>query len=196
MTMEELNEVFPCAVIPLRIAKLLKDSGLEQAFQTIRDDYRVDYDDEYPASLDALGLISDFFEGDYDEEQGISSMYFSDRTIMEYYRLCKEEARLKKIPFQASAYVHKAEGNVRRWLDSSGCYYCDYQIKIDTEKQWGCGIAFLFDSDQFYEFYPLLYNMLGALNFYKRELPALRREVDALKRPFAIVPYQPKGGAA
>ena len=167
-----------------------------QAFQLIRDDYCADYDDEYPATFDALGLISDFFESDHDEEQGISTMYFSDQTLMEYYRLCREETRLKKIPFQASVYVRQAEMNVQKWLDSPDCYYCDYQLKIEPEKQWGCGIVFLFDSDYFNEFYPLIYNMLGALNFYKTNLPALRREVDALKRPFAIVPYEPKGAAA
>lgn len=196
MTMEELNEVFSCVMIPVRIAKLFKDKGMDQAFQLIRDDYCADYDDEYPATFDALGLISDFFESDHDEEQGISTMYFSDQTLMEYYRLCREETRLKKIPFQASVYVRQAEMNVQRWLDSPDCYYCDYQLKIEPEKQWGCGIVFLFDSDYFNEFYPLIYNMLGALNFYKTNLPALRREVDALKRPFAIVPYEPKGAAA
>ncbi len=196
MTMEELNEVFSCVMIPVRIAKLFKDKGMDQAFQLIRDDYCADYDDEYPATFDALGLISDFFESDHDEEQGISTMYFSDQTLMEYYRLCREETRLKKIPFQASVYVRQAEMNVQKWLDSPDCYYCDYQLKIEPEKQWGCGIVFLFDSDYFNEFYPLIYNMLGALNFYKTNLPALRREVDALKRPFAIVPYEPKGAAA
>ena len=196
MTMEELNEVFSCVMIPVRIAKLFKDKGMDQAFQLIRDDYCADYDDEYPATFDALGLISDFFESDHDEEQGISTMYFSDQTLMEYYRLCREETRLKKIPFQASVYVRQAEMNVQKWLDSPDCYYCDYQLKSEPEKQWGCGIVFLFDSDYFNEFYPLIYNMLGALNFYKTNLPALRREVDALKRPFAIVPYEPKGAAA
>ena len=196
MTMEELNEVFSCVMIPVRIAKLFKDKGMDQAFQLIRDDYCADYDDEYPATFDALGLISDFFESDHAEEQGISTMYFSDQTLMEYYRLCREETRLKKIPFQASVYVRQAEMNVQKWLDSPDCYYCDYQLKIEPEKQWGCGIVFLFDSDYFNEFYPLIYNMLGALNFYKTNLPALRREVDALKRPFAIVPYEPKGAAA
>lgn len=196
MTMEELNEVFSCVMIPVRIAKLFKDKGMDQAFQLIRDDYCADYDDEYPATFDALGLISDFFESDNDEEQGISTMYFSDQTLMEYYRLCREETRLKKIPFQASVYVRQAEMNVQKWLDSPDCYYCDYQLKIEPEKQWGCGIVFLFDSDYFNEFYHLIYNMLGALNFYKTNLPALRREVDALKRPFAIVHYEPKGAAA
>ena len=37
MTMEELNEVFSCVMIPVRIAKLFKDKGMDQAFQLIRD---------------------------------------------------------------------------------------------------------------------------------------------------------------
>ena len=55
MTMEELSEVFSQAIIPLRIAKLLKDKGQEQAFETIRDCYHIDDEDEFPALLDALG---------------------------------------------------------------------------------------------------------------------------------------------
>lgn len=196
MTMEQLCEVFSQSLIPLRVAKLLKDNGLEEAFQTIRDDYGVNDDDEYPATIEALALICDFFEGDYDEEQGISAMYFSDRTMMEYYRLCREETRLKNIPLHGSAYLHQAEMNAQRWLDAPDCYYCDYRLKIEPDEQWGCGITFLYDPDYFYEFYPLLHNMLGVLAFYKKTLPALRREVDALKRPFAIVPYEPKGAAA
>ena len=83
MTMEELNEVFSYVMIPVRIAKLFKDKGMDQAFELIRDNYCVDYDDEYSATFDALELISDFFESDHDEEQGISTMYFSDQTLMQ-----------------------------------------------------------------------------------------------------------------
>lgn len=193
MTMTELSEVFSLALIPLRIAKLLKDHGMDQAFEAIQNDYHVDDGDEYPASLDALGTISDFFEDNYEEEQSVATMYFSDQSIMEYYRLCREEARLKKIPLWESPYVSRAEMSVQRWLEAPGCYYCDYRLEIDPDKQWGCGIVFLYDSDYFYEFYPLFHNMLGALSFYKEALPDLRREVDRLKRPFAIVPYTPKG---
>jgi len=196
MTMEELDDVLSQALIPVRVAKLLKDNGMEQAFQVIRDGYLVDYYDEFPASIEALENISDYFEGDYNEDEDISTMFFSDQSIMEYYRLCQEETRIKKIRFEESVHVYKAAERVRGWLEAPGCYYCDYRLEIKPAEQWGCGILFLYDPNYFYEFYPLLYNMLGALSFYKESLPALRREVDELKRPFAIVPYDPKGAAA
>lgn len=196
MTMVDLQDRFFDALVVVRVAKLLKDHGREDAFQLIRDCYCADYDDEYPASIEALENISDFFRHDYDDESDMERMYFSDRAIMEYYRLCREDARLRKIPFEESPLVKKAEDYVQEWMNEPGCYYCGYGIKLDPEEQWGCGIIFDYSAYDFYEYYPLLQRMLHVLDFYRDELPTLRREVDALKRPFAIVPYLPKGGAA
>lgn len=195
MTMEELSEAIFQVLIPVRVAKLLKDNQADTAFEIVRDCYCVDYDDEYPASIDALENICDYFDHDCCEDEDAYFMYFSDRAIVEYYYLCREEARLKNIPLGESVHVYQAEKKVRHWLDVPGCYYCDYQLKVEPTEPWGCGIFFLYGYE-FYEFYPLLQRMLGVLNFYKQSLPALRREVDELKRPFAIVPYQPKGAAA
>lgn len=184
---------FEQITIPVRVAKLLKDNGMEQAFQTIRDRYCVNYDDKYSVLIDALENLCGHVDNDYDEEDMIATMYFSDQTIMEYYRLCLEEARLKKIPFSETPSVQRAEWNVREWMDAPGCYY---ELRIETQKEWGCGIVFEYDAEYFYEFYALLSRMLPVLVFYKESLPAFRWEVEQLKRPFAIVPYHSKGAAA
>lgn len=195
MIIQELQELLPQALVPVQVAKLLKTYGEEAAFQAVCRICSVDSNDEYAASIEALEHIYDFVERDYDEANDIEMMYFSDQTIMEYYRLCREDARLRKIPFEKSPLVRKAADHVREWLYEAECYYCGYELRIDPEKQWGCGIFFECFTEMFWEYYPLLRRLLNALAFFKAELPALRREVDALKRPFAIVPYTPKGAA-
>lgn len=195
MTMEELSENLSQALIPVRVAKLLKENGKDLAFEIAQGLYCVDPDDEFTASIEALENICDYFDHDCSEERDEYFMYFSDRTVMEYYRLCREEARLKKIPFEGSNHVLKAEWAVQRWIDEPGCFYCDYKLEAEPDRSWGCGIRFTYGYE-FFEFYPLLQRMLGVLDFYKQSLPALRQEVEELKRPFAIVPYEPKGAAA
>ena len=195
MTMDELAESFSQALIPVRVAKLLKENQKNLAFEIVRDLFCVDCDDEFSASIEALENICDHFDHDCSEDHSEYFMYFSDQTIMEYYQLCREETRLKKIPFEGSSHVLKAEWAVRRWMEVPGCFYCDHKLEAEPDKSWGCGIRFTY-SYEFFEFYPLLERMLGVLDFYTQSLPALRREVDELKRPFAIDPYDPKGAAA
>lgn len=196
MTMSDLSESIWELTIPVRVAKLLKENGMEQAFQNILEEYSIDCDGEYWVSIYALENLCDHVENDYDEQEEIVTMYFSDRTVMEYYRLCQDEARLTQVPFSETPSVKQAEENVRKCLDVPECYYCGYWLRVEPEEEWGYGIVFEYDASYFYEFYALLSRMVQVLVFYRENLPALRREVDQLKRPFAIVPYQPKGAAA
>ena len=177
------------------MAKLLKEHSKEDAFQLICHTCCIDSDFEYQACVNALENISDFFQSDCDEndDDDAEILYFSDRTMMEYYWLCREYARLKEISFDVCPYVRNAKKHAREWLYVNGCYYCSYELEIDLEKAWGCGIRFEYSTCEFWEFLPLLERMLEVLDFYKTELPKLRSEMEGLKRPYAlaVIPAEP-----
>lgn len=194
MTFSDFQDFFQRAVTGVQVAKLLWDHKKENAFQEVCAGCRVDEDCEHMTVVEALYNICDHVIGDDGEEEDVGFFYFSDRTMMDYFRLCREYARMKKIPFEECPPVKEAEAHIWDWLGVTDCYYCGYALKTDTEKSWGCGIRFEYDVEYFWEYYPLLQRMLEALAFFPEKLPALGREVDALKRPFAIVPYVPKGG--
>lgn len=196
MTMSDLNESFWQLTVSVRVAKLLKDNGMEQLFEGIRDRYAVDCDSEYWVAIEALENLCEYVESNYNEYDETGTMYFSDQTIMEYFRLSLEEARLKKIRFTQTPSVQRAIRSAKEWMEAPGCYYCAYLLKLRPKQEWGCGILFEYDGSYFCEFYALLSRMVQVLAFYRENLPALRREVDQLKKVFAIVPYQPKGAAA
>lgn len=196
MTFSDFQDFFPRAVTGVQVAKLLWDYQKRDAFKDVCTGSPIDEDCEYMTVIEALHSICDYVSSDDESDEEASYFYFSDQTIMEYYRLCQEYARMKGLPFGECTLVQEAANHVREWLEVIDCYYCGYELETDTEKQWGCGIRFLYDMDYFWEFYPLLQRMLKVLSFFQEKLPALRREVDATKRPFAIVPYEPKGAAA
>ena len=188
MNYEELAEIIRPALTPVRAALLLKQYGKDDVFQQICTYYAVNPDEDLSAYYDALAYISDYFEAsDADESSDdVASMYFSDRDMMEYYRLCREFARLNHLPFEECCPVLKAKSHVQEWMGADGCYYCGYTLQTDTTTEWGCGILFQYCVYEFWEFFPLLQRTLEALAFYKRELPALRHEVDDLKRNYAL----------
>lgn len=193
MKLSDLLDSFSSALAVVRVAKLLKDHNREGAFQMLCYTCCVDPDFEYQAYLNALENISDFYRSDCNEADDAEILYFSDRTMMEYYWLCREYARLKEIPFDVCPYVGNAKKHAREWLYVDGCYYCSYELEIDLEKKWGCGIWFTYYSSEFWEFIPLLERMLEVLDFYKAELSKLRSEVEGLKRPYAlaVIPAEP-----
>lgn len=193
MKLSDLLHSFPSALMVVRVAKLLKEHGREGAFQMVCHTCCIHSDFEYQSCIEALENISDHFEAEYHEDNETEILYFSDRGMMEYFQLCREYARLKKIPFEQCIYVRDAKGHAREWLYVNGCYYCTYELKLNPEEAWGCGIRFEYSTCEFWEFCPLLERMLEVLDFYKTELPKLRSEVEELKRPYAlaVIPAEP-----
>ena len=177
MKLSDLLHSFPSALMVVRVAKLLKEHGREGAFQMVCHTCCIHSDFEYQSCIEALENISDHFEAEYHEDNETEILYFSDRGMMEYFQLCREYARLKKIPFEQCIYVRDAKGHAREWLYVNGC----------------CGIRFEYSTCEFWEFCPLLERMLEVLDFYKTELPKLRSEVEELKRPYAlaVIPAEP-----
>ena len=191
MDISDLSESLIGILNMVRVAKALKDHGKGSAFQAISG-YPCDPYFEQEVCVRALEEMCCHFRADYDEENEIENLFFSDHSLMEYYRLCREHARLAQISFERSPWVARAVAHVREWLDVEDCYYCSYELKTEPGAEWGCGIQFQYDASYFWEFPFLALRMLAALAFYEWELPTLRVEVDRLKRPYALVLVPPK----
>lgn len=86
MKLSDLLDSFPSALMVVRVAKLLKQHGREDAFQMVCHTCYVHPDFEYQSCIEALENISDHFEAEYDEDNETEILYFSDRGMMEYFR--------------------------------------------------------------------------------------------------------------
>lgn len=173
MTLEEIHIIMPA----LYAIKKLHDVGRKDVIKQI--DGTVDADDFFALGYEAIEYISDYVFSYYSEYSGDSSFYFSDDSIMEYYRLCREYSKLKGISLKDNPYMKKAEDTVRENLDSS-CYYCYYRLKTKVNHRLAAGIVFYFSCD-FYEYESLVYRMADVIDFYRNEVCVLKDEVRRLK---------------
>ena len=141
MDISDLSESLIGILNMVRVAKALKDHGKGSAFQAISG-YPCDPYFEQEVCVRALEEMCCHFRADYDEENEIENLFFSDHSLMEYYRLCREHARLAQISFERSPWVARAVAHVREWLDVEDCYYCSYELKTEPGAEWAAASNF------------------------------------------------------
>lgn len=74
--------------------KMLYDNGREDILDIVDD--AIDSDNCFTFAMEALENVCDFVACNYNEERMVSSYYFSDESIMEYYRLCRKYSKDRK----------------------------------------------------------------------------------------------------
>lgn len=170
-------------------AKNLYDADRTDILCDIND--AIDSDNCYTFSLEALEHICDFVAADYNEEREVSSYYFSDESIMKYYRLCRKYSKQKGISLKENPYMQRAEQEVSEWLSSS-CYYCGYILQTKLNHEWASGIVFYYDVN-FFEFDALLERMVNIIDFFRCEVETLDNECETVK--FIAIPIEEKRAA-
>ena len=167
----------------LYMAKRIYDNGRKDILDRI--DAEIDPDDSYWFANGALEMICDYVDMKYDEEREVTSYYFSDESIMEYFKYCRQYAKIKGVKLQDCDYMKKANDKVHEQLES-GCYYCDFHMETKINHEWASGIVFQFDAN-FYEFEALLLRILEIISFFRSEVVELKKEMD---KHNAIQPIQ------
>lgn len=172
MNLEEIQYVMSM----LYTAKKLYDVGRSDILDIV--DGEINPDDCISFGYEAVQYVCDRVYINYSERRDLYTYYFSDESIMRYYKLCREYTRLKGIALRDNSYMKRAEENVSENLDS-GCYYCYYRLQTKINHAWSAGIVFYFSSD-FYEFDALVYRMAEVKDFFIHEAETLQKEVDRL----------------
>lgn len=149
----EISNILPM----LFTAKILYDADRQDILCDI--DEALDSDNCFAFALEALDRICDFVAINYNEQSELNGYYFSDTSIMEYYRLCRKYSEQNGVKLEDNKYIQRAKQEVDECLNSE-CYYCYYLLQTKTNHDWASGIVFYYD-ENFYEFDALLERMVG-----------------------------------
>lgn len=139
-----------------------------------RIQFSLHYDDFYEAVLDALYCCCENVYADYKEETEVSSYYFSDPCMTEYYRLCREYSRRRGLKLKDNPYMLRAERFVSGQL--SGPYTCWHTLHTKTNHKCAAGIHFMHDC-YFGQELELLERMLDIVQFFEDGVLELKADL-------------------
>lgn len=174
---DKLNSIDDLIAI-LSIQKIVYDETGESSDDDLDSDYLPDV---YYSALWQLneGNENETFEyqcDDYGEKFVFPHMY-------EYYDLCREYGRLKKVKFRKNPYVTKAKDYMISEMQSINSYCFDFAIfapKKNVKKKYPC--LFIVQTAEFWQpvqFIDALYNIRS---FFKTETISLKKEIAKEKR--------------
>ena len=178
MTYGEISE----ALTSISIARLFFEYGkldtvLEAGFDGPDSDY-------YLMLWELLGSTADFVFSDYDENYGVNKWYFSNRDMVEYYRLCRTYGCLHELKLKDNPFMQSAERFVENAMDFSGQYGYGWYLSTKVSHEWASGIVFRTD-EYFNGEFELLEALLSIGDWYKRNLVRLREAIEEKKLPAA-----------
>ena len=134
--------------------------------------------------VDALYGLSEAVWGHYSDYEGIYTIYFSNPTMMEYYRLCRVYGKHQSVKLRDNPYIQLAADCVRSLLYQEGCFTCDYRLQTKVNHRWASGIVFRM-WPEFNGHLALLVLMAQVFDFYERELIRLKTELAEIQKPIA-----------
>lgn len=110
-------------------------------------------------------------------DDAVIKYYFSDDTMMEYYRLCREYCRIFGVSLKDNPFMKQAGAYVSQMLADISGYY-DWFLHTRINHKWASGIVIMhgetFDSQGYME---LLEALLEIFSFYEAELSALKKSI-------------------
>ena len=143
MTYDDIREVLPsisAACMYYAYGKLdkLQKLGLDEAT-----------DDFYMMYYELLDASADFVCSDYNEYYNTSRWYFSFKSMMEYYRLCRDYCNKRSVSLKANPYMREAELAVDRIMSLNHAYGYGYRLNTRINHQWASGIVL--ETDEYFD---------------------------------------------
>lgn len=138
--------------------------------------YEEPCESEYDIFWETLGMIMDFVDSDYIEEYEVNTWYFSDRSMMEYYRLCRIYGSGHRLKLRDNPYIQKAQEYVESCMDFGERYGYGWLLQTKVNHQWASGIVFRTDCNFCGEF-DLIVALLEIQAWYKEALYPLRKKL-------------------
>lgn len=120
-----------------------------------------------------LNLTADAIWQDYNEDYDVNKWYFSNTSMMEYYRLCRVYGSAHKLKLKENPYMQEADRFVESCMDLGD--NCGYGWKLNTgvNHKWASGIVFRSDC-YFNGEFDLLEALLCIQDWYSRAVIRLR----------------------
>lgn len=129
-------------------------------------------EDFYCMFYELLSLTADAIWNDYDESYDVGKWYFSNRSMVEYYRLCRIYGRAHKLKRKDNPYMRDAERYVEGVMDLGCCGY-GWRLNTGVKHEWASGIVFRTDC-YFNGEYELLEALLCIQEWFTRAVIRLR----------------------
>jgi hypothetical protein len=167
------------AFVGVYIHKVIYDNGRLDEYAAEVPEY-VDCDAEYEVGYLGLFYVTErvWYHRTSDPDYGseVETFYFSNRDIMEYYRLCREYGKRRRVKLSANPYMLEAKRFVNDCLDQ-GCPVCDYLLQTKINHDWASGIVFRMwpEFEWHFELLTLINNIFM---YYKEQLQKLKKELE------------------
>lgn len=174
MTLDDITEVLPS----IAIARLFYEYGrldemLGEGFESPDADF-------YMMFWELLGVCADCVYSDYDENYGVNKWYFSNRDMVEYYRLCRTYSCLRGMKLKDNPFMQSAERFVGNAMDFNGGYGYGWYLSTRINHEWASGLVFRTD-EYFNGEFDLLEALLSIRDWYRRNLVRLREAIEKEK---------------
>ena len=169
-------EYFEMSLIPIMVGKVLSDVGREKDYLERIGASPIEAEDYFSYIIEGLTTVCDFWEGREVGPYMDYCWFFSDQSMMDFYRLCRDWSRQRGIGLKDNPYMRHAEQELEEQLDSiHSCYYV-YRYSTKVNHRWASGIT-LYISPEFNQEFALLKALAYLFDYYKRTAERLRYEI-------------------
>ena len=169
-------EYFEMSLIPILVGKVLSDVGREADYLAEIGASEVVPEDYYPYIIEGLTAVCDFWEGREVGPYMDYCWFFSDQSMMEFYRLCRDWSRQRGTRLKDNPYMLQAEQELEEQLNGIDSYYYGYRYSTKVNHRWASGIT-LYISPEFNQEFALLKALAYLFDYYKRTAERLRYEI-------------------
>lgn len=138
-------------------------------------------DERFSCFFTAMYAAVDFIHEDYDENYEVNKYYFSWKSMVEYYRLCRDYCVKHGVSLKDNPFMEEAADFVERTMlfDHYGGGY-DFYLKTKINHEWASGLLFRTDCyfDSEFELAEALF-MIG--DWYQKGVERLKAALQAEK---------------
>lgn len=160
----------------LSTMKLMFDSGKGEGLFNAFEKVRFDPEYQYELFWEALMYASDFYDEKYHEDDDATEYTLSDKVVTEYYVLCKQYGRRKRIRFKDNPYVKKADDYVTEQMNAIRDYGIGWNLFTKTTGEYTSALnIWLYPG--FIQTVELIESILDVFDFYEKEIQTLRAEL-------------------
>jgi len=101
-------------------------------------------DDYYETFFDAIGLAADFADCNFIEYYEVEKWFFSNKSMLEYYKLCRQYGSAHGMKLKDNPYMKRADSFVNSAMNLGGTGY-DWYLQTKVNHEWASGIVFFID---------------------------------------------------